>query len=154
MLLRWTLLLAPPLILCATASTGNQSSLRQLTSAALSSLWLRPGHQSPICAGPDCSSQKSETSYRQTIEDDIVLRFDLSTPEEARAIANAADTILLDIWTFKENWVHARIPESRVRTMPVFYILALEIMRSILISFRSAIYFACYLPRYGIPSLS
>jgi len=45
---------------------------------------------------------------------DVVLRFNLSTPEEERMLAEAADTLFLDVWEFTNNWADIRMPEEDV----------------------------------------
>lgn len=45
---------------------------------------------------------------------DVVLRFNLSTPLEEKALAEAADTLFLDIWAFTSNWADVRLREDDV----------------------------------------
>lgn len=46
---------------------------------------------------------------------DVVLRFNLSTPTEEHALAEAADTLFLDVWEFTGNWADIRLREDDVR---------------------------------------
>lgn len=46
---------------------------------------------------------------------DIVLRFNLTTIEEERALAAAANTLFLDVWEFTNNWADIRLREDDVR---------------------------------------
>jgi len=46
---------------------------------------------------------------------DIVLRFSISTVEEANAIAEAAENLYLDIWGFCDGWVDIRLAKDVVR---------------------------------------
>jgi extracellular matrix protein 14 len=46
---------------------------------------------------------------------DVVLRFNLSTPYEEQALAEAADTLFLDVWEFTNNWADIRLREDDVR---------------------------------------
>jgi extracellular matrix protein 14 len=46
--------------------------------------------------------------------DDVVLRFNLTTPEEERALAEAADTLFLDVWEFTNNWADIRLRKDDV----------------------------------------
>ena len=46
---------------------------------------------------------------------DVVLRFNLSTPAEEKALAEAADTLFLDVWEFTQNWADIRLREDDVR---------------------------------------
>lgn len=47
---------------------------------------------------------------------DVVLRFNLSTPAEEKALAEAADTLFLDVWEFTNNWADIRLREDDVGT--------------------------------------
>ncbi|KAK4546613.1 hypothetical protein LTR36_001830 [Oleoguttula mirabilis] len=45
---------------------------------------------------------------------DVVLRFNISTAEEAKGLAEAADTLLLDVWEFSQDWVDIRLSKDIV----------------------------------------
>lgn len=45
---------------------------------------------------------------------DVVLRFNLSSPDEEQALAEAADTLFLDVWEFTHNWADVRLREDDV----------------------------------------
>ena len=45
---------------------------------------------------------------------DVVLRFNLSTSFEERALAEAADTLFLDVWEFTSNWADIHLREDDV----------------------------------------
>ncbi|KAK4561750.1 putative metallocarboxypeptidase ecm14 [Recurvomyces mirabilis] len=45
---------------------------------------------------------------------DIVLRFNVSTAEEAKSLAEAADTLILDVWEYAEDWVDIRLNKDIV----------------------------------------
>ncbi|OTA39525.1 hypothetical protein BTJ68_00567 [Hortaea werneckii EXF-2000] len=45
---------------------------------------------------------------------DVVLRFNISTPDEAKSLAEAADTLLLDVWEFTQDWVDIRLAKDIV----------------------------------------
>jgi len=46
---------------------------------------------------------------------DMVLRFTVTTEEEAVALAEASNTLFLDVWEFNENWVDIRLAKDVVR---------------------------------------
>jgi extracellular matrix protein 14 len=48
---------------------------------------------------------------------DVVLRFNLSTPYEEQALAEAAETLFLDVWEFTSNWADIRLREDDVRVI-------------------------------------
>lgn len=45
---------------------------------------------------------------------DVVLRFNLTTAAEEKALAEAADTLFLDVWEFTNNWADIRLREDDV----------------------------------------
>lgn len=45
---------------------------------------------------------------------DVVIRFNVSTVEETRSLAEAADTLLLDVWEFSQDWVDIRLGKDIV----------------------------------------
>ncbi|KAI7563178.1 hypothetical protein KC319_g9506 [Hortaea werneckii] len=48
---------------------------------------------------------------------DVVLRFNISTHDEAKSLAEAADTLLLDVWEFTQDWVDIRLAKDIVRPL-------------------------------------
>jgi hypothetical protein len=69
--------------------------------------------------GPDKPSSLSKPTSSQLpatllakYGGDVVLRFNLSTPEEEHALAEAADTLFLDVWEFTNNWADIRLRED------------------------------------------
>ena len=48
---------------------------------------------------------------------DVVLRFNVSTSEEAKGLAEAADTLLLDVWEFTQDWVDIRLAKDIVPSL-------------------------------------
>ncbi|OBT52482.1 hypothetical protein VE04_07478, partial [Pseudogymnoascus sp. 24MN13] len=48
---------------------------------------------------------------------DVVLRFNITTEEEEAALAEAADTLFLDVWEFTNNWADIRLAEDDVPSL-------------------------------------
>ncbi|KAK3696919.1 putative metallocarboxypeptidase ecm14 [Vermiconidia calcicola] len=48
---------------------------------------------------------------------DVVVRFNVSTAEEAQSLADAADTLLLDVWEFAQDWVDIRLAKDVVPSL-------------------------------------
>lgn len=46
--------------------------------------------------------------------DQLVLRFNISTSEEATSLAEAADVLFLDIWASSQSWVDIRVDKPIV----------------------------------------
>lgn len=49
--------------------------------------------------------------------DDVVLRFKIHTEEEALALAEAADTLFLDVWEFNQDWCDIRVAKDVVPSL-------------------------------------
>lgn len=45
---------------------------------------------------------------------DVVIRFNVSTAAETQSLAEAADTLLLDVWEFSQDWVDIRLGKDIV----------------------------------------
>lgn len=48
---------------------------------------------------------------------DVLLRFNISTAEEAKSLAEASDTLLLDVWEFANDWVDIRLAQELVPSL-------------------------------------
>lgn len=48
---------------------------------------------------------------------DVVLRFNLTTAADEQALAEAADTLFLDVWEFTNNWADIRLREDDVPSL-------------------------------------
>jgi extracellular matrix protein 14 len=58
-------------------------------------------------------SSKSSARYGR----DVVLRFNISTPAEAHALAEASEDLYLDVWEFNEDWVDVRLAKDVVPSL-------------------------------------
>lgn len=45
---------------------------------------------------------------------DVVLRFNVTTEDEAASLAEAADVLFLDVWDFTEDWLDVRLAKDVV----------------------------------------
>lgn len=48
---------------------------------------------------------------------DVVLRFNISTVEEAASLAEAADVLMLDVWEFAYDWVDIRLSKDIIPSL-------------------------------------
>lgn len=48
---------------------------------------------------------------------DVVLRFNISSAEEANALTDAVNILLLDVWEFNTEWVDIRLPKDGVPSL-------------------------------------
>lgn len=90
---------------------------RRLTNRIFSSIWRPLGPQNdhesnldPFREARSAHSNPSAARYGQ----DIVLRFNITTAEEANALAEASDDLYLDVWEFNDNWVDIRLAKDVV----------------------------------------
>ena len=63
---------------------------------------------------PQVQSPKLPGNLLAKYGGEVVLRFTLETPEEERALAEAANTLFLDVWEFTNNWADIRLREDDV----------------------------------------
>ncbi|TLD21791.1 putative zinc carboxypeptidase protein [Venturia nashicola] len=59
------------------------------------------------------ASSRSSARYGR----DVLLRFNVSTPYEARSLAVASEELYLDVWEFNENWVDVRLAKDVVPSL-------------------------------------
>ncbi|KAF2015532.1 hypothetical protein BU24DRAFT_450227 [Aaosphaeria arxii CBS 175.79] len=88
---------------------------RKLSDAVIRKIWGESHTQANLRPSSGNSQEQDDTLGKQTIAqygDDMVLRFTISTPEEAQSLADAADILFLDIWEFNEDWVDVRIAQD------------------------------------------
>lgn len=115
------LLCAGPALISAAPSTPQNtrwlSSWRHLPSHVKS--WVLPKQQAPsdlqIQAAIDESRDVSEKFLGGRHGGDMVLRFTVTTEDEAAALAEASNTLFLDVWEFNEDWVDIRLAKDVVR---------------------------------------
>jgi extracellular matrix protein 14 len=72
--------------------------------------------QSPYLR-PYGSTTSTPSSLRARYGGDVVLRFKVKTAKEARALAEAADTLYLDVWEYAADWVDIRIAKDVVEPL-------------------------------------
>ena len=74
---------------------------------------VKPGSDTPGSSPRPTSSQLPSTLLAK-YGGDVVLRFNLSTPAEENILAEAADTLFLDVWEFTNSWADIRLREDDV----------------------------------------
>ena len=90
---------------------------RRLSDAILRSVW-HPDHPQRTVRVDNAPSKGPGRDLLARYGNDLVLRFTITTPEEAAALAEAADTLFLDVWEFNADWVDIRIAKDVVRLLP------------------------------------
>lgn len=99
----------------------SQRPWRRLSDAIIRRIWGLPEKQKALAdasaataIGPADSSKRLLARYGE----DIVMRFSISSPTEASALAEASDILFLDVWEFNDNWVDIRIAKDVVSWTP------------------------------------
>jgi extracellular matrix protein 14 len=102
--------------LSAAGQTQPLRPWRRLSDAIVRRIWGLPEKQTTLWTGRDSSHHGAvpDGKLRAQYGEDMVVRFNLSTADEASALAQAADTLFLDIWEFNEDWVDIRIAKHVV----------------------------------------
>ncbi|KAE9977898.1 hypothetical protein EG328_001771 [Venturia inaequalis] len=77
--------------------------------------------QQPSTVNPKASYTSSSHGASSRISArygrDVVLRFNVSTPDEARSLAVASEELYLDVWEFNEDWVDVRLAKDVVPSL-------------------------------------
>lgn len=72
------------------------------------------GHSSRLTAPNRPPSPQLPSTLLAKYGGDVVLRFNLTTAEDEAALAEAADTLFLDVWEFTSGWADIRLREDDV----------------------------------------
>ncbi|RDL38176.1 putative metallocarboxypeptidase ecm14 [Venustampulla echinocandica] len=72
-------------------------------------------HKSSLVSG--LSTSQLPATLLTKYGGDVVLRFNLTTPAEETALAEAADTLFLDVWEFTGNWADIRLRKDDVPSL-------------------------------------
>lgn len=102
-----------------------RSQWRSLSGKVIEAIWgPKPCHEAPTQGKQKKKdSKKAQDEHRlptHTVAQyggDVVLRFNISTAEEVTSFAEAADTLLLDVWEFTEDWVDVRLAMELVPSL-------------------------------------
>ncbi|KAF2001640.1 hypothetical protein P154DRAFT_545023 [Amniculicola lignicola CBS 123094] len=99
---------------------------RRLTDAIIRRIWGVPEIQKGLggtgrasAATDGDSAGKLLAQYAQYAQygEDMVMRFNISTAEEASALAEASSILFLDVWEFNEDWVDIRLAKDVVPSL-------------------------------------
>jgi hypothetical protein len=106
--------------------------------------WLRDG-AGGLFSRPfskTLASTKPSPALYSRYKNDVVIRFNVTTPEEEHALAQAADQMFLDIWAFTPDWVDVRIRKDDVSSL--LSLLPRSLRPSVLIHDVAAAVWATY----------
>ncbi|KAK7189872.1 putative metallocarboxypeptidase ecm14 [Paraphaeosphaeria sporulosa] len=85
---------------------------RTLSDALIRRVWGLPHTQESLRADAGAARGTPGRDLVARYGEDIVLRFTIATPEEASALAEAADILFLDVWEFTSDWADIRIAKD------------------------------------------
>lgn len=94
----------------------QRGSWRRLSDAIIRKIWKLPEAPSSLDLFAQAASNRGSPAGRWVARygEDVVLRFTLGTPEEAAALAEAANVLILDVWEFNADWVDIRVAKDVV----------------------------------------
>ena len=124
--LLWCLALTPLTISASSLSSGDhfplqihtQSWLSHARDSLIRSVWRVPQRKnSHRTNGKNCPSHSDATALQTRYGGDLVLRFEIKTHEEAKALADAINILFLDVWEFAQDWVDIRLSKDIVDSL-------------------------------------
>ncbi|KAH0837525.1 hypothetical protein AYO21_05013 [Fonsecaea monophora] len=90
-----------------------RGSFRRLRDAIIERIWSIPSRYS-YKPSSIAGGARAPDNFRARYGGDVVLRFQIKTEDEARAISEAADILYLDIWEATNEWVDVRVAKEVV----------------------------------------
>lgn len=97
------------------------SKWKHISGRFIEKIWNQPTSQAR-----DTDSRKKANKFEEQLlpahtlaryGGDVLLRFNISTEEEAKSLAEASDTLLLDVWEFSNDWVDIRLAQELVPSL-------------------------------------
>ncbi|KAF1357323.1 putative metallocarboxypeptidase ECM14 [Lizonia empirigonia] len=117
------LLLLPPLVASAPQQPADHyhpardvrtpPPWRTLSDAIIRKIWRLPNQHHPA---HDVRTPPTEP-FVARYGDDVVLRFNMRSADEAKALADASDMLFLDVWEFNEDWADIRLAKHVVPSL-------------------------------------
>lgn len=85
---------------------------RKLRDSIIERIWSIPSKSAHH--SPSSSSPRTPDHFRARYGSDVVLRFQLATEDDAKALIQAADILFLDVWEGTNEWVDIRVAKDIV----------------------------------------
>ena len=96
----------------------SRSWLLRARDSVIRSIWqIPPEKDSTDANGKICSKHSAPATLQTRYGGDLVLRFDIKTEEEAKALAEAVNVLFLDVWESTTNWVDVRLSKDVVDSL-------------------------------------
>jgi extracellular matrix protein 14 len=97
------------------------SQWRRLSQRVIETIWTQPSrHEENVAKVKKISKTEEQLLPAHTLArygGDVLLRFNISTEQEAKSLAEASDTLLLDVWEFAADWVDIRLAQELVPSL-------------------------------------
>jgi len=87
---------------------------RKLRDAIIENIWSIPGKNSHKGCSSSQALPQLPRSFHARYGNDVVLRFEVRTEDEAKALSEATSMLYLDIWEATDEWVDIRIAKDVV----------------------------------------
>lgn len=96
----------------------TRSIFSRLRDGLIRSIWSIPCNEHTKLSGAKATASGSSAPPSTLLArygGDVVLRFDIASPEEAVALTEAVNVLFLDVWEFNPEWVDIRLAKDVVR---------------------------------------
>jgi len=94
---------------------------QRLSQRVIETIWSQPSkNEENITKVKKISKTEEQLLPAHTLArygGDVLLRFNISTEQEAKSLAEASDTLLLDVWEFAADWVDIRLAQELVPSL-------------------------------------
>ncbi|OAP64374.1 hypothetical protein AYL99_00346 [Fonsecaea erecta] len=91
----------------------SRGSFRRLRDAIIERIWSIPSRYS-LKSSSISGAPRAPENFRARYGGDVVLRFQVKSDDEAKAISEAADILYLDIWEATNEWIDIRVAKEVV----------------------------------------
>ena len=92
---------------------GSFGFFNRLRDSIVNVIWRSPPASSYHSKLPSTDKSASQ-NLRERYGGDVVLRFNISSEKEARALADATYVLFLDVWEFTAEWADIRLAKDTV----------------------------------------
>jgi extracellular matrix protein 14 len=96
--------------------SAGSSPFRKLRDSIIERIWDVPKKQHHKSKGTN-PGQVAPSNLRTRYGNDVVLRFTIKTEDEAKAFAEAATILYLDVWDSSREWVDIRIAKEMLPSL-------------------------------------
>jgi extracellular matrix protein 14 len=98
-----------------TSTPQPQATWRRFSNQVIAKLWGQCEEKTHVKTKSNGSKSSTDSGSRRAwarYGQDIVLRFNVTTPTDAIAIAEASRDLYLDVWEFNDDWVDIRLAKN------------------------------------------